>query len=77
VDTQLFFWLAPLGSLLALFFAYYFYTTMMKSDPGSEKSQEIAGFVKEGAMSYLWSQYKVVGLFFIVAFAFLRFWRLY
>ena len=43
---------------------------MIKSDPGNEKSQEIAGYVKEGAMSYLWSQYKVVGIFFIAAFIF-------
>jgi len=73
VDTQLFFWLAPLGSLIALLFAYYFFATMMKSDPGTAKSQEIAGYVKEGAMSYLWSQYRVVGIFFVVAFAFFSF----
>jgi len=73
VDAQLLFWLAPAGSLIALIFAYYFYSDMMKSDPGSEKSQEIAGYVKEGAMSYLWSQYKVVGIFFVVAFAFFAF----
>ncbi len=45
----------------------------MKADPGSEKSQEIAGFVKEGAKSYLLAQYKIVGLFFIIAFAFFAF----
>ncbi len=67
------FWLAPVGSLLALVYAYYFYSTMMKSDPGSEKSQEIANYVREGARSYLWAQYKVVGLFFIIAFAFFAF----
>lgn len=73
MDAQIYFWLAPVGSLFALFFAYYFYVTMMKADPGSEKSQEIAGYVKEGAMSYLWSQYRVVGLFFVIAFAFFAF----
>ena len=73
MDAQLFFWLAPAGSLIALVFAYYFYSVMMQADPGSAKSQEIAGYVKEGAMSYLWSQYKVVGVFFIAAFAFFAF----
>jgi len=73
LDAQLFFWFAPAGSLLALFFAYYFYTAMMKADQGSEKSQEIAGYVKEGAMSYLWAQYRVVGMFFVVAFFFFAF----
>ena len=38
--TQLF-WLAPIGSVMALVYSYYFYASMMKSDPGSEKSQEI------------------------------------
>jgi len=46
VDIQLLFWLAPAGSLIALVFAYYFFNTMMQSDPGSEKSREIAGYVK-------------------------------
>ncbi len=70
--TQLF-WLAPIGSVMALVYSYYFYASMMKSDPGSEKSQEIAGYVKEGAKSYLLAQYKIVGLFFIIAFAFFAF----
>ncbi len=73
MEVQHFFWLAPMGSALALVFAVYFYVTMMQFDPGTEKSQEIAGYVKEGAMSYLWSQYKVVGLFFVITFAFLCF----
>ncbi|NLF96921.1 MAG: sodium-translocating pyrophosphatase [Candidatus Riflebacteria bacterium] len=73
MDTQFLFWLAPAGSLIALVFAYYFFTSMMQSDPGSEKSREIASYVKEGAMSYLWSQYRVVGIFFVVAFAFFSF----
>lgn len=73
MDAQMYFWLAPVGSLLALIFAYLFYANMMKADPGSEKSQEIAGYVKEGAMSYLWAQYKVVGIFFVIAFAFFSF----
>ncbi len=70
--TQLF-WLAPTGSVMALVYSYYFYASMKKSDPGSEKSQEIAGYVKEGAKSYLLAQYKIVGLFFIIAFAFFSF----
>lgn len=73
MNTEFLFWLAPAGSLLALVFAYYFYVTMKKADEGSEKSKEIAGYVKEGAMSYLWAQYKVVGIFFVIAFAFFAF----
>ncbi|OIP29437.1 hypothetical protein AUK22_03135, partial [bacterium CG2_30_54_10] len=71
--AQSIFWLAPFGAAMALVFAYVFYSNMMEADPGSDRSQEIAGYVKEGAMSYLWSQYRVVGYFFVIAFAFFAF----
>ncbi len=58
--------LAPLGSLVALFFAWYFYKSMLKADPGNERMQEIAGHVREGAQAYLRRQYKVVAMGFVV-----------
>ncbi len=58
--------IAPVASILALLVAAIFYGKMMKADPGSEKMQEIAGYVKEGAMAYLRRQYKVVGIVFAV-----------
>ena len=73
MDIQLLFWFAPLGAVLALVFAYIFYSEMMASDPGTERSQEIAGYVREGAMSYLWQQYRIVAMFFVAAFAFFAF----
>lgn len=68
VDPHYFFWIAPAGSLFALVFAYYFFAEMKRADPGSEKSQEIAGYVKEGAMAYLYSQYRIIAAYFIVVF---------
>ncbi|MEW6355278.1 MAG: sodium-translocating pyrophosphatase [Planctomycetota bacterium] len=59
-------WVAPLGSICALVFAYRFYKGMMASDPGSEDMQRIAGYVQKGAWAYLFQQYKVVGIFFVV-----------
>ncbi len=55
-----------LGSIAALVQAYLFYQSMMQSDPGNARMQEIAGYVKTGANAYLWQQYKVVGIFFVV-----------
>jgi K(+)-stimulated pyrophosphate-energized sodium pump len=55
-----------LGSIAALVQAYLFYQSMMQSDPGNARMQEIAGFVKTGANAYLWQQYKVVAIFFVV-----------
>jgi len=58
--------LAPIGSLVALYFAWYFYKSMLKADPGNERMQEIAGHVREGAQAYLRRQYRVVALGFVV-----------
>ena len=59
-------WLSPIASVAALCFAWYFYKRMMRSSPGNDKMQEIAGYVREGALAYLFRQYKVVGLVFLV-----------
>lgn len=61
-----YFYLVPISSVLALGFAYYFFRSMMKQDEGSPRMREIAQYVREGAMSYLKQQYKVVIAVFIV-----------
>ncbi len=60
------FWLIPLAAVTALIFALYFYRQMKKKDEGTDLMKKIAGFVREGAMSYLKQQYKVVIIVFIV-----------
>ncbi len=62
------FWLAPVGSTLALFFAGFLSWTVMKKPRGTEKMQEIANAVKEGAKSYLKRQYSIVAIFFVTVF---------
>ncbi len=61
-------WIAPIASILALIFAVYFYKAMMSANAGSERMQEIAGFVREGAMAYLFRQYRIVSLVFVILF---------
>ena len=58
-------WLVPIGSLLALGFAFFFFKQMMRKSEGSDRMKEIAVYVREGAMAYLRQQYKVVALFFL------------
>ena len=62
------FYLVPLGSLLALFYALYLFKFVSKQEPGNEKMQEISAAVREGAKAYLTRQYKGVGIFFAIMF---------
>ncbi len=59
------FWFVPVASVLALFFAWYFFRTMMKESEGTETMKKIASHVRKGAMAYIRQQYKIVGIFFI------------
>lgn len=59
------FYLVPAASLIALFFAWYFFRQMMKESEGTVTMKEIAQYVREGAMAYLKQQYKVVTIVFI------------
>jgi K(+)-stimulated pyrophosphate-energized sodium pump len=64
--TPWYWWIAPLSSIAALWFAYYFYKKMMAAPAGNETMVEIASYVREGAFAYLFRQYKVVSLFFLL-----------
>ncbi len=66
-------WLAPLGSVLALSFAFYLAVSILKSDQGTDKMREIAQAVRIGARAYLKRQYLGVSLFFAVVFVILLF----
>ncbi|MEE3369687.1 MAG: sodium-translocating pyrophosphatase [Planctomycetota bacterium] len=58
--------IAFVGSIVALGFAVKFYKSMMAADEGNPKMIEIAGHVRDGAKAYLAQQYKVVFVFFVV-----------
>ncbi len=61
------------GSLIALIFALILAIGVLKKSPGTDRMKEISDYVHEGAMAYLYQQYKVVGIFFIILFAILGF----
>lgn len=61
-------WFAPIGSIIALVFAWIFYQSLMKLSEGTPEMIEIAQAVREGAMAYLRRQYKVVTIIFVILF---------
>ena len=64
--SSLLFWLAPISSVVALVFAWVFYRQMKKQSEGTPLMEKIAKHVRQGAMSYLKQQYKVVGIVFLI-----------
>ncbi len=60
------FWFVPFAAVVALVFAWFFFKSMIKNSEGTDRMKEIAQYVREGAMAYLSSQYKVVGKVFII-----------
>ncbi len=62
-------WLiAPIASVIGLFFAWRFYNQFMEVDEGTDTMKSIAQHVREGANTYLGQQYKVVTVVFILLF---------
>ncbi|XZE20592.1 sodium-translocating pyrophosphatase [Pirellulaceae bacterium SH449] len=59
------------ASIVALFWAYRFYTQMMQADPGTPLMQEIAEAVRSGANAYLKQQNRIVLIVFLVVAALL------
>ena len=63
-----FWWIAPVCAVVALLTAVVCYRLMIRAPKGNSTMEEIAGFVKEGAMAYLRQQYSRVGLVFVILF---------
>ncbi len=66
--VPLLWWLGPIGAIVALGYAFYFYRQVMAESEGTPRMIEIAQAVREGAMAYLTRQYRVVGIVFGVLF---------
>lgn len=61
-------WLAPIGAVLALVYAWVFYRQVMAESEGTAAMIDIAQAVREGAMAYLKRQYRVVSIVFAALF---------
>ena len=63
--TNSLFWLVPVSSVIALVLAWFFYVRMKKESEGTPQMAKIASYVRQGAMSYLRQQYKIVSIVFL------------
>ena len=65
------YWLAPAGAIAALLLALVFSKSVMQRSEGTDEMVRIAQAVRDGAMAYLVSQYKLVAMVFVALIAFL------
>lgn len=56
---------APLAGLAALIFAFYLSKRVESVEPGNQTMQEIAGAIHEGAMAFLFREYKALIIFVV------------
>ncbi|MFC1461000.1 sodium/proton-translocating pyrophosphatase, partial [Verrucomicrobiota bacterium] len=52
--------------VIALVFAWWKSLWVNRQDPGTEKMQEIGAAIREGAMAFLYREYKVLAIFVVV-----------
>ena len=55
--------IALIAGIISIAMAIYFRYLVLKEDPGNEKMQEVAGYIEEGAKTYIKIQYKILGIF--------------
>ena len=66
-------WAIVFCGALSIVYAIWATTSVMKSDAGNPRMQEIAAAVREGAQAYLRRQYTTIGLVGVVIFALLAY----
>lgn len=54
---------APIAGVLALVFAFYLTTRVNSVSPGNDRMKEIAHAIHEGAMAFLFAEYRILGVF--------------
>ena len=60
-----FFYIIPVFGVIALLFTFFKSAWISKKDPGTEKMQNIASHISEGAMAFLKSEYKILSIFVV------------
>ena len=66
-------YLVPVAAVIALLFAAYLAGKVGKQDAGTDRMNEIAGAIAEGARAFLMAEYKILVIFVVVLFVLIGF----
>ena len=73
MDVPIILIVALIAGIISIAMAFYFRYLVLKEDPGNEKMQEVAGYIEEGAKTYIKIQYKILGIFVLGLFLIILF----
>ena len=65
--------IAPLVGLIGLLVAYLIFISLKKQPDGNDKMREIAKSIYDGAMAFLFREYKVLSIFVLIIFVLMLF----
>src|ERR1700712_5193351 len=60
-------YLVPVMGIIGLLYTFIKFSWVSKQDPGTERMQEIARYIAEGAMAFLKAEWKILSYFVIIA----------
>ncbi len=66
-------YLVPVMGLIGLLYTFIKFAWVSKQDPGTERMQEIAKYISEGAMAFLKAEWKILGYFVVIVAVLLAF----
>src|SRR5438874_2571995 len=59
-------WLVLGSAIVAILYGLYLCAAVLKADPGSSRMVEVAKAIEEGALAYLWQQFRMMVWFVIL-----------
>jgi K(+)-stimulated pyrophosphate-energized sodium pump len=64
-ENGFFYFIPPIAALAALFYAFIKASWVGRQDPGNERMKMISGWVSDGAMAFLKTEYKYLAIFVV------------
>ena len=73
MDASIFIWIAPVIGVISVLFAYFRSKQIATKPAGTERMQEISGYIHQGAMAFLQREYRTLVIFILALVVILTF----
>ena len=66
MNSDLYMYLVPAMGLIGLLYTLWKYYWVSKQDAGTDRMKEISKYIADGAMAFLWAEWKILNYFGII-----------